>query len=1556
MEHRAPAPGSTSFFGRKFRGFNSRRASSPPPDSAKENPYGLNTLIVPKHVVADLVFVHGLGGGSVSTWTMSQDMDNFWPQKWLPKDPEFQHVQIHSFGYNASWSKRQKNPLDVHSFGQSLIEELQSNPNLTSAPRPIVLVGHSMGGLVVKKACIISKQNPAYQGLASRLHSIFFLGTPHRGASLALTLGKILKICHGGSKGFVSNLETGSEAVRVLNDEFRLHYKGIHLHSFTESKPMNLGYTQELIVDAESATLGYAEERVQALNANHRDLCRFESDTNTDYRSLRNRLAATIGMIKAGGASTWQQSLADSGTIHKKKMRKIYEYLKVDQSAEDILSSLDERRLEGSCQWLTQRDTFKDWQFSDCPRYFWLKGMPATGKSVMSSHVIDYLRDSPCCFHFFKHGETSTSSVSVFLRSMAYQMARTNEEIREALLELVQQGTPLDDKDFRNVWRIVFLGCVFLPRLNRTHFWIIDALDEAVDSQGPEVYFSLFSKIDKQIPLKIFITSRPSTDLEGLFMRLPVTVDQISTSDSAPDICRFVGQWAENLPVAESTRDDFIKMIVDKSAGNFLWTSLVMKQLQEANTDEEVRDIFAEVPEEIEALYLRNIVKMEKAKSKSLVKTILTWTLCAQRPLLIDEMKDAIQLSLSRTISRDLRTSLDTICGQFVDVDQQSRVRVVHETARSFLLNPDLDSEFRIQSSVGHVQIARACLKYLLGLKSPKRPSIAGLNDSQNIKSSIANYACLHLFEHLSKATSSSDELFRDLVEFFDSAVLQWIENIAQLKELGCLVRASGHLTNYLKRRGQHLPLAPGTLNSWALDLPRIVTQFGVNLLSCPFAIYTLIPPFCPRNSAIFQRYAGVNARIKLRGLSDTSWSDRISCISYRDTMATAIACMDQRFAVGLADGSIHLYYTTTCEYLLTMHHGESIRLLQFGAVAKLLAAAGLKTVKLWDTSNGQQIFSIDTKTQCLALAFDEIGSRLIAALRTKELCYWNTPSGTVDTRFKWMDASIEGRDIMIPRTPNAVRIAIEQGMMAVVYRSMPVQLYSLERQRPSGVCIRPATKHGNAGHHIHSVVLNPNAEYPLIAVSYWDSIVYLFDITTQKILAEVNAELPTMAASPDGKSLAGSDSTGSIQVYDFETLQLLYRITVRDDPVTALAFTTDSLRMLEIRGMQTNVWEPSVLVSRDSGSTASSDQTLVGQVSHLAIEPGALSVEQDATITAVRCCSSNVRAFVGRNNGHVDTCELTSPATTMKPLYKHRVSSTSISQIDWCDSSGVLVSADSSSRFRAMHIKIPSPSGTEAESEVTCLLDEQLGHGSPINQLLLSPDGKYLLVSSLHSDQLWNLDTRHKVKLLERTDREHFKWFKHSTEDWNLVLYQDGGIICYDWDGLEEVASSASPYGHDSSVDLESMALDPRRDALVFRRNMTQSHKTSGSERSSQLCIIELSAIAPTNSRLSTEDPLSKPTVFAEIPDLNLIVGLVRFYASFSLVYISSSGWVCSIELSDEVPESFQRHFIIPSLWLSRNQVMISTVLEDHSVLLVHDDQLVLIEGGIHNVEDVSF
>jgi hypothetical protein len=82
----------------------------------------------------DFVFVHGLGGGSTKTWCLSEDPTLFWPKAWLPREPAFRNVRIHSYGYDADWtSGKATTTLNIHDFGRQLLERLRTSCYFSSS-------------------------------------------------------------------------------------------------------------------------------------------------------------------------------------------------------------------------------------------------------------------------------------------------------------------------------------------------------------------------------------------------------------------------------------------------------------------------------------------------------------------------------------------------------------------------------------------------------------------------------------------------------------------------------------------------------------------------------------------------------------------------------------------------------------------------------------------------------------------------------------------------------------------------------------------------------------------------------------------------------------------------------------------------------------------------------------------------------------------------------------------------------------------------------------------------------------------------------------------------------------------------------------------------------------------------------------------------------------------------------------------------------------------------------------------------------------------------------
>ena len=150
------------------------------------------------------------------------------------------------------------------------------------------------------QAYILARQDASYQTLAKRFHTIYFLATPHRGSDKADLLNNILRAAYS-SRAYVVDLGRGSGAIQAINDDFRQYSGTIDLWSFYETQKLNVKVFSTLIVDKDSATLGYREEKQMPINADHRSICKFDSPTDPNYRILRNALASTVHSINGLG-------------------------------------------------------------------------------------------------------------------------------------------------------------------------------------------------------------------------------------------------------------------------------------------------------------------------------------------------------------------------------------------------------------------------------------------------------------------------------------------------------------------------------------------------------------------------------------------------------------------------------------------------------------------------------------------------------------------------------------------------------------------------------------------------------------------------------------------------------------------------------------------------------------------------------------------------------------------------------------------------------------------------------------------------------------------------------------------------------------------------------------------------------------------------------------------------------------------------------------------------------------------------------------------------------
>jgi pimeloyl-ACP methyl ester carboxylesterase len=107
--------------------------------------------------VADILFIHGLGGTSLRSWCRNRELEFLWPKTWLPKETDLAAARILTFGYNAHFSAtKQQAALTINDFATDLLYSMKyslEEGGEKMGQVPIIIVAHSMGGLVFKKAC-----------------------------------------------------------------------------------------------------------------------------------------------------------------------------------------------------------------------------------------------------------------------------------------------------------------------------------------------------------------------------------------------------------------------------------------------------------------------------------------------------------------------------------------------------------------------------------------------------------------------------------------------------------------------------------------------------------------------------------------------------------------------------------------------------------------------------------------------------------------------------------------------------------------------------------------------------------------------------------------------------------------------------------------------------------------------------------------------------------------------------------------------------------------------------------------------------------------------------------------------------------------------------------------------------------------------------------------------------------------------------------------------------------------------------------------------------------
>ncbi|KAI1207405.1 uncharacterized protein F4807DRAFT_434469 [Annulohypoxylon truncatum] len=327
----------------------------------RDRPRDDNTGIVQLHgsdnANIDICFVHGLAGDRTGTWEWADDNSketHSWPAEFLPQDIEADrlNVRILSYGYKSfAPTPEYLTQRTLYRHSQSLLLAL-ANLRKDCPDRPLIFVGHSLGGIVIKSALIFSSQDksPDLLALSVSTTGIIFLGTPHNETMPTLDqlkwpriLANIVDLTKVGNPSLVKHLEKQSLSLQSRLQPFKALSDNISIVSYYEEASTTLPH---IIVPKPSTKPSYGD-RVDIIHAGHRDMCRFNSRENPDYKNVSRELLRLCHESNQRSQDNWEK--------HKRNRREevSMDYMKRVQSAkvEDqtpSIAGLDDFRIDDS--------------------------------------------------------------------------------------------------------------------------------------------------------------------------------------------------------------------------------------------------------------------------------------------------------------------------------------------------------------------------------------------------------------------------------------------------------------------------------------------------------------------------------------------------------------------------------------------------------------------------------------------------------------------------------------------------------------------------------------------------------------------------------------------------------------------------------------------------------------------------------------------------------------------------------------------------------------------------------------------------------------------------------------------------------------------------------------------------------------------------------------------------------------------------------------------------------------------------------------------------------
>ncbi|KAK4205472.1 hypothetical protein QBC40DRAFT_36074 [Triangularia verruculosa] len=705
----------------------------------------------------DIIAVHGLGSNVDWSWRWKDGDKHI---DWL-RDPNMLPTKVAKsriivYNYESRWHADAPNTR-LQLCGEELVHSVHAFRSNTSR-RPIIFVGHSLGGNVIVHGLLYANSEERYKYLPEVTVGLVFLGTPFRGTKWQPFADSVAQLMQpaGAHRGIIRELGFDEP---VLLDKLHcfcrlLNSLSTPVSCFNELYDTDYGrrfgvggVARGMVVEEASACIPGLDR--YALQTDHFKINKYSGPTDRSYLTV----SAVISEMYANAKHLVQRRehpnpiITDRTFALKERpdARECLRDLFLTDPFEDknALKRKKGDRAPNTCGWILGTEELTTWlgsgktagPESQTAHVLWFHGNPGTGKSTTAIFLAEELSttfsttDGKTLIYFFcDSGFDKRKTATSVVRGLLLQLVQQHPQLLDYLLpKYNERGLELF-KSFDALWTIFMAAAA--DQNTGQKYCIIDALDEC-DRESQEILLKQFQETFRSrnvTPnIRMLVTSRRYDEIREYLEVFP-NKDLASFPERREDIDRCiekkVAELAERKCYTPKVKQQVTNILRDNAEGSFLWVGLASEELQGVHSKDAVQ-VLKDMPKKLPLLYksLLDTALERKGVRPDDIRRILSCVAVCSRPLSVLELSEACQLYHDEEdVTTRVQFTRDHIAScRLMVIIQDEKVFLLHQSVRDYLVGTG-PNHF-IDKLEAHARLAYRCVELLIeqfhGTKQP---------------------------------------------------------------------------------------------------------------------------------------------------------------------------------------------------------------------------------------------------------------------------------------------------------------------------------------------------------------------------------------------------------------------------------------------------------------------------------------------------------------------------------------------------------------------------------------------------------------------------------------------------------------------------------------------------------------------------------------------------------------------------------------------------------------------------------------------------------------------